>query len=392
MDLSKIKAHLLEGLEGLFPPNPYAPSAKRPTTSLIWSRSYFLPVTYEQKKLMIGKSVIALDKPLILAKDLPAIDPESLILAREQYNCPSNPSPPLGLLVFDVTGEIGVLDAYFPLLKTLSPHQTAEFHRLTEYFVNHPKFNIGFYKADRKEHPREELPPSLVYVLAGQLVEVFYFRQDILDYIFTKKFNVRLFQSFVTYQIVGKYAGNACYVPLIDSICMPIERIYEGLFTAQAGVVAYFHELAHLLDFHSQRGSRASVNEGLIPGLDPTDGDMYVASAREKFVEGKGIEVERYEAIVKNPRLFHRVIPTGSPYVMQNDTEFIAGFLELFFRAPSYFYLNNPTLYEAFCLLLKQDPRKYRDDFVGYINHHINAYQLSDRLHLKPTGIKHHLK
>jgi len=58
----------------------------------------------------------------------------------------------------------------------------------------------------------------------------------------------------------------------------------------------------------------------------------------------------------------------GHPYVFQNDTEFIAGHFEMFFRNPHYFAHMNPDLYQGFALLFRQDPREaWEQDFPFYI-------------------------
>src|SRR5262249_49914517 len=79
-------------------------------------------------------------------------------------------------------------------------------------------------------------------------------------------------------------------------------------------------------------------------------------------------------------------MPIGSPRVFQCDHDFIAGYLEMFFRTPHYFAAQNSTLYEAFCILLHQDPREYLPyDFSQYVDHNRAAYAAS--VDLPPVGI-----
>ena len=83
-------------------------------------------------------------------------------------------------------------------------------------------------------------------------------------------------------------------------------------------------------------------------------GKIFTPDARDAFVKGKQIEMERYERQVTNPDGLDP-LPIGHPYVFQNNSEFIAGYLEMFFRNPHYFATQNPDLYSGFQLLFKQD-------------------------------------
>jgi Mlc titration factor MtfA (ptsG expression regulator) len=88
---------------------------------------------------------------------------------------------------------------------------------------------------------------------------------------------------------------------------------------------------------------------------------------------GKQRELKRYELL----RSGHAPdkLPIGHPYVFQNDGEFIAGYLEMFFRNPHYFAAQNEDLYQSFSQCLRQDPRRYwREDFPYYVKQNRDYY------------------
>ena len=71
---------------------------------------------------------------------------------------------------------------------------------------------------------------------------------------------------------------------------------------------------------------------------------------------------------------------SATPYVFQNDTEFIAGYFEMFFRNPHYFAEMNSDLYQGFALLFRQDPRSaWEQDFPFYIQQNRDFYLKSGK-------------
>ena len=66
--------------------------------------------------------------------------------------------------------------------------------------------------------------------------------------------------------------------------------------------------------------------------------------------------------------------------MFQNNSEFIAGYLEMFFRNPHYFAAQNPALFDGFSRLFRQDPRQYWEaDFPFYIQQNRSFYQSGQR-------------
>ena len=68
------------------------------------------------------------------------------------------------------------------------------------------------------------------------------------------------------------------------------------------------------------------------------------------------------------------VIPPGR----LGDTEFAAGYFEMFFRNPNYFAAQNPDLYQGYVELFNYDPRRaWKEDFPFYVTENRNFYLVS---------------
>ncbi|KPV52523.1 hypothetical protein SE17_15015, partial [Kouleothrix aurantiaca] len=125
--------------------------------------------------------------------------------------------------------------------------------------------------------------------------------------------------------------------------------------------------------FDVARGERGRSN-GLLPGMRPADGACYTPAARAAFAEGKRLELARYERRCAGAAGLEE-LPIGHPYVFQNDTEFIAGYLELFFRCPHGFAAMNPALFGGFAAVFGYDPRAgWEADFPFYLNENRRYY------------------
>src|SRR6185503_2622015 len=101
-----------------------------------------------------------------------------------------------------------------------------------------------------------------------------------------------------------------------------------GFYGATPGVAPFLHEFGHMLDFFDAGTGRMGRSEGLLPGLSPADGVIYTPLARQLFLRGKRLELERYLHRSRSRDAGDR-LPIGHPYVFQNDTEFIAGYFEM---------------------------------------------------------------
>jgi Mlc titration factor MtfA (ptsG expression regulator) len=142
----------------------------------------------------------------------------------------------------------------------------------------------------------------------------------------------------------GQSGGN--YDADKGCIQLALSQLYEGFYDKTPGVAPFLHEFGHMLDHFDSRG--------VLPGMHPDDGDIYTPEAREAFLKGKQLELERYLRLHERGYTQGDPLPIGHPYVFQNDGEFVAGYFEMFFRNPHYFADLNNDLYQGFALLFRQ--------------------------------------
>ncbi|MBI1258909.1 MAG: hypothetical protein GC204_15675 [Chloroflexi bacterium] len=246
------------------------------------------------------------------------------------------------------------MSRYFPLTSVLDAPAEADFQRLIAAITQSFNFNIRLI-AESRHDSTSELPSDALYLVAGHIAEIFLYRRDLLDQFLSQRRGFFLYTTPQAYADDGGVAGG-CYNPQRDAIQLVLSRLYEGFNSPTPGVAPFIHEFGHMLD-------HASGSHGLIPGM-----DEFI----DLFRRGKQLELERCEAL----RSGHgETYPIGHPYVFQNDGEFIAGYLEMFFRNPHYFAAQNPDLYQAFALCLKQDPRQYwKVDFPFYVQQNRDFY------------------
>jgi Mlc titration factor MtfA (ptsG expression regulator) len=163
-------------------------------------------------------------------------------------------------------------------------------------------------------------------------------------------------------------------------IQLVLSRLFEGYNGKTPGVAPFLHEFGHLLDHFDAAQGRLSNSHGTLPGMRPDEGTIYSPKARELFMKGKALEMERYAYLQERDYSDDTPLPIGHPYVFQNNTEFIAGYFEMFFRNPHYFAEQNPDLYDSFVLTFGQDPRKvWIEDFPFYIQQNQGFYQGGQR-------------
>jgi hypothetical protein len=280
--------------------------------------------------------------------------------------------PPLAALVFFITGEPAALDGCFPLLKALGASERADFYALAGAIAAHPHFDLRL-RAERGQNVTATLPRDARWIVAGQVAEVFFRRRDLLARLFATPRPFWLYTSPRAFAEAGGVAGG-CYNADTGAVQLLLARIYEGFRAPSPGVSPLLHEFGHMLDhFDVARGERGRSN-GLLPGMRPADGACYTPAARAAFAEGKRLELARYERRCAGAAGLEE-LPIGHPYVFQNDTEFIAGYLELFFRCPHGFAAMNPALFGGFAAVFGYDPRAgWEADFPFYLNENRRYY------------------
>ena len=369
--------------------NILSPNTDKPSiTQLDWMAVRNSPTKIvNRRRLLIGEKTIHKGRVTIsdLGLEIPV---ETLLQARKLYG-DAHPleggfSPQLAAIVYDITSDPNAMTLYFPLLSLLSESARDDFQNRVKDLIADSHFDIHVHSDNRakvKDHPS-----CIAYMVAGHITEIFFYRQDIVEQFFMSPRSFNLYMTQRDYIADGGMAGG-CYDPRTGSIKLVASRLFEGFYSAQPGVAPFIHEFGHMLDhFDVSTKTMASPN-GLLPGMARSDAHLFSPIAREAFLKGKRLELERYQQAREYPP-DEKHIPIGHPYVFQNDGEFLAGYLEMFFRNPNYFRDQNPDLYIGFQELLQQDPREYRkQDFMFYVDQNKAAYLLQGDP-IPPAGLK----
>ena len=315
--------------------------------------------------LHIGALVIMPHDQFAFGDPIGTVKAVDLVMAIGKRELLTNRScqPQLAAYLFALTRKPRLMNHYFPITHALERHDEVNFHRLIVSIAQNPNFEIQLM--DEKRQDRSPgLPPDAGYLVAGHIAEVFFYRRDLLDEFLNQRRGFFLYTTPQAFNDDGGVSGG-CYNPQRDAIQLVLSRLYEGFSAPMPGVAPFIHEFGHMLD-------HASGSRGLIPGMD---------EFLDLFWRGKQTELERYERQRSQPG--SEPLPIGHPYVFQNNGEFIAGYLEMFFRNPQYFAAQNADLFQAFAQCLGQDPRKYwKVDFPYYVKQNRDYYlAASDRPH-----------
>jgi hypothetical protein len=262
------------------------------------------------------------------------------------------------------------MDRYFPITNILTSNETDEFHQLIIHVAEHPNFDLQLIAENKIQ--LAEIPNAVRYLIAGHLVEVFFYRQNILEKFLSQPRHFQIYTTPEAFHQDGGVAGG-CYNPSRECIQLVMSRLFEGFNNATPGVCPFLHELGHMLDFFDAGTGSMKRSEGMYPGLNPKDGDLFNQHARDLFIKGKRLELDRYLALQRGE--FSAPLPIGHPYVFQNDGEFVAGYLEMFFRNPNYFAQQNIDLFNAYVELFGYDTRPaWKEDFLQYVNANKSFY------------------
>jgi hypothetical protein len=276
--------------------------------------------------------------------------------------------PQLAALVYAVTGHPRALDHYFPLARLLAPPERDAFDELLRATAAHPQFAASGAALGGARQ-----------LVAGHLAETFFFRRDILDRLLSAPLRIDLYPTPAAFAAAGGAAGGS-FNPQRGAVQLLLARLYEGFDGAWPGVAPFLHEFGHLLDFFDAATGRMGDSRGLLPGLSPRDGAIYTPQARALFLRGKRLELERYQAACARRPGPADPLPVGHPYVFQNDTEFCAGYFEMFFRNPHHLAAHNPDLHAAYAALFGYDPRRcWPQDFPFYIEQNQAFYRSGQR-------------
>jgi hypothetical protein len=371
---------------------------------LNWDDVYNSIPGYENGGIKLGTLSLAWDEELDFGAPVGRVPLGKLLHGMTTHVHPSSDialwqvMPQFALLVFMATQRVYALNSYFPLTSTLDKMGQRDFYRLAGDIMRQPGFRIwlvswlkpaktNVISATTNWREFKDLKPVLItdclsrhvakiaFFVACHIAEILYYRRDILERFLKTPFEIRLATSSEAFKQDGGVAGGN-YDPERGRIQMMLSRLFEGYNGKSPGVAPFLHEFGHLLDHFDTAEGELGKSKGTLPGMRPEDSVLYNAEAHELFLKGKTLEWERYMKLSADGYREGDLFPIGHPYVFQNDTEFIAGYLEMFFRNPHYFAAQNPDLYEAFRLSFRQDPRQFWEaDFPFYIQQNQTYYR-----------------
>jgi hypothetical protein len=287
--------------------------------------------------------------------------------------------PQLAALAYAATGHPRALDHYFPLARALRGDERAAFDALVGEIAAHPHFDLRLVGPGRADLT-DRWPPDARALAAGHLAETFFYRRDLLARFLAAPRHFRIYATREAFAEDGGEMGG-CYHAERETLQLVAARLYEGFGGPWPGVAPFLHELGHMLDFFDAGAGRMRpASSGFLPGMSPGDGAVYTPGAREGFVRGKRLELERYRARYERRAGPDDPLPLGHPYVFQNDTEFVAGYFEMFFRNPHTFAAQNEALFGGLAALFGYDPRRcWPADFMFYVEQNRAFYASGER-------------
>lgn len=335
-------------------------------------------------RILLGEREFALDDSLPLNAPFGVVPVQALADAVKPYHAQSagECQPQAAMLIYQLSGQLEALKHYFPILRNLDERQQIEFHaQLQRLLGNHNLHIVMKGYADTKP----KTPEGVRVMIAGHILELFFFRQDILKRFLKGRRSFWVYPNKQSFLETGG-TGGGDYHPVLRCVRLYMQRYFEGFYNTMPQQAPFLHEFGHMLE-HFDGGKRLLLHgTGLLPGMIKTDRHLYYSEAHQLFLEGKHLEKKRYQAWQNQPKQTACPQPIGSPYVFKNDAEFIAGYLEMFFRNPHYFASQNISLYHAFERVFGWDPRQvWEQDFDVYV--HSNKMAYSRGMQLNSSGL-----
>lgn len=342
------------------------------------------PVKVTGDYMQIGNQRFARNASLDCGESLGVVPLEQIAQTMEHYVHLTHGeyNPQLAAIICAITKNSRALDFYFPIVGILVEAERTNFYQFIESLTQRPELDIQLITENRKQLS-DSLRDDVAYIVAGHIAEIFFYRRDILESFLAKPKHIKLYTTQRAFQADGGQMGGD-YDPRTESLQLVISRLVEGFFGPTPGVAPFLHEFGHMLDAFDAGTNRMNNGDGLYPGLNPKDGTIYSPKARELFIRGKRLELERYMLRYQNKAKPSDPLPIGHPYVFQNDGEFAAGYLEMFLRNPNYFAEQNVDLYQSYVELFGYDSRRaWKEDFPFYVSENRNFY-LSGKQPWKP--------
>ena len=255
---------------------------------------WYQPVTETISGLKIGATNLS-SQALVKDDEGAVVDGRALRDAAHDYRqrVRGTYAPQLAALMFFATSRPAAMRGYFPLLRALEPAAIDDFEARTTAAAR--QLDLRLFDENQRGAVREvDLPRDAAYLVAGQIVEVFYFRQDILERLLAARTRIWLYATGAAYQAHGG-VGGGCYSPGIGGIQLVLARLYEGFTGSMPGVAPLLHELGHLFDCFDVRRATQGAATGLYPGLRHEDGSLFTPDARAYFLRGKRLERCSYQ-------------------------------------------------------------------------------------------------
>jgi hypothetical protein len=311
------------------------------------------------------------DAVIDLGETFGRVSRDDLYAAAERFRSQgyATETPQLAFLAFALTRNVATLNHYFFLSRGLDDISMRRFYARAAQIGMHDHLQVSVFDDQGTEIDL----PEIRFLIACHLTEIFYGSPEILDWLLRVKCRFLFYKTQKAYADAGG-VGGGCYRPDKNAIQMLLSRLFEGYSEKEPGVAPLLHELGHMLD-HS------SGALGLLPRMNARQKVIFDADMRDLFTRGKQIEAGRYELLRLGKAHRGMPVPIGGPYTLSNNGEFIAGYVEMFFRNPHYFEKNNATLYEAFRRVFNIDPRAFwKRDFQRYINENRDAYARKNSL------------
>jgi hypothetical protein len=370
---------------------------------LNWNDYYHQVPAFGYDQMKLGTQQIEASETIHFGAPIGKVDVRSLLTTPHQFQAGDGSQYQLALLVFAATRRAYALNSYFPITNILSATEQQQFYKLAGHIMRQSTFEVRFTFRGRQVAPQPfssevlnadpslyfariaqageersmevEAFPETAFFVACHIAEIFFYRQDILEKLLSSPLRLWLYFTQKDFKEDGGAAGGNFSMEK-GGIQLVLSRLFEGFKDKTPGVAPFLHEFGHLLDHFDVKEERLTGSHGTLPGMRPDEGNIYVPKARELFLKGKALEMERYAYLQEHDYSDNAALPIGHPYVFQNNTEFIAGYFEMFFRNPHYFAQQNPDLYESFVLTFGQDARKvWAADFPLYIEQNQGFYK-----------------
>lgn len=336
-----------------------------------------LPVRLTGDAVLVGHHAFSPADTLLFG-DHRSLGMERLVDAALRYHrlTGRGRTPQLAALLFDCTGERRFLRQYFPLAARQDAAGQEEYMAQVGQVAGHPHFALRLIDelgADRTG----DLPASARWIAAGHLVEVLWHRRDILKHLLSDQCCLTIAVHELAQVQPGPHNGPG-FVP-----ALPLPSLYAGCVGSVPGVTPVLSGIGHLLIRSGGFGRR---RESLL-GMERGEALLWTMGARDLYVHGKRLEQRRYSRFRQGRARMGDPMPIGRPELFRDDRTFLAGYLEVFFRAPRYFAAQNPMLFEAFRSLLRRDPSHYlARDCAPYVDQSRAAYTGTSGL--PPSGLR----